>query len=124
MVGLHLGVAVPFAAGAVVELDEAGAVREINGRFNWLPLDYLTFIYSCFESQVWHTKLVTLEQLKEEANELSDEQKGRLASDLLASMAPPSYDVSDEEVIERIRQLESGEVADISFGELKKRMGR
>ena len=67
---------------------------------------------------------MTWEQLKEEVNELSDEQKGRLASDLLASMAPPSYDVSDEEVMERARQLESGEVEDISFGELKQRLGR
>jgi len=35
------------------------------------------------------------------------------------SESQPDYDVSDEEVLERKRELDSGEVADISFEELK-----
>ena len=100
------------------------AVVEGGAAISPLILNCVTSIYPCFQPQIWQSEVMTLEELKEEANMLSDEQKGRFASDLLASMTPPSYDVSDEEVMERSRQLESGEVEDISFGELNKRLGR
>ncbi|MEK6231020.1 MAG: hypothetical protein N2A42_04155 [Luteolibacter sp.] len=38
---------------------------------------------------------------------------------LLHSLPDPDYDVSDEEVAERVRQVKSGEVATISMDELR-----
>jgi|GEM_PF-1456528 len=67
---------------------------------------------------------MTVDQIRKEADQLSDAQKGQLASDILASMEPPAYDVPDEDVIARVRELENGEVEDISFAELKRRVGR
>ena len=67
---------------------------------------------------------MTLEQIREQVVHLSDQEKGLLAEDILTSMPPPEYDVSDEDVQQRIRQLEVGEIEDISFDELKKRIGR
>lgn len=67
---------------------------------------------------------MTIDQIREHVVQLSDPEKGLLAGDILASMAPPEYDVSDEEALERTRELESGEVKDISFDELKRRVGR
>ncbi|MEO0413531.1 MAG: hypothetical protein AAF226_01110 [Verrucomicrobiota bacterium] len=67
---------------------------------------------------------MTLTEIKTEAEALDDKEKGILAENLLSSMAPPPYWVSDEEVLERARQLETGEVQGISFEELKRRVGR
>lgn len=67
---------------------------------------------------------MTLAEIRSQTKNLDDEEKGILAEELLCSMAPPSYSVSDDEVMERVRQLESGEVEGISFEELKRRVGR
>ena len=67
---------------------------------------------------------MTLQELKSEAETLCDQEKGALAADLLNKMSPSDYWVSDEEVLDRVKELESGEVEEISFNELKRRLGR
>ncbi len=51
--------------------------------------------------------------LQEQALTLAEEDRAAMASALLHSLEPPRYSVSDEEVLERRRQLESGEVEEI-----------
>ncbi len=47
------------------------------------------------------------------------EQRASLASFLLHSLPDPDYDVSDEEVAERVRESKAGEVEMLSFEELR-----
>lgn len=56
----------------------------------------------------------------EQAAALPVEQRASLASFLLYSLPNPNYDVSDEEVAERVRQTKSGEIETISMDELRK----
>jgi hypothetical protein len=63
--------------------------------------------------------MVNLEEFKEQAAALPVEQRASLASFLLHSLPEPGYDVSNEEVAERLRQMKSGEVSTISMGELR-----
>ena len=67
---------------------------------------------------------MTLEEIRSEAKSLDDSEKGSLAADLLEMITPSEYWVSDEEVLERVRQLETGEAEEITFTELKKRLGK
>jgi Ca2+-binding EF-hand superfamily protein len=64
--------------------------------------------------------MISLAEFKEQAAALSVEQRASLASFLLHSLPEPGYDVSDEEVAERLRQMKSGEVGSISMDELRK----
>ena len=61
------------------------------------------------------TKLQTIER---QAVGLPEEDRAALIAVLLSSLHAPSYDVSDEEVMRRDEELESGRVADISHEEL------
>jgi Putative addiction module component len=63
--------------------------------------------------------MVSFTEFKEHAAALSVEQRASLASFLLHSLPGPDYDVSDEEVAERARQMKAGEVATISMDELR-----
>jgi hypothetical protein len=63
--------------------------------------------------------MTTFADFKEMAAALPVEQRASLASFLIHSLPDPDYDVSDEEVAERVRQTESGEVATISMEELR-----
>ncbi|MDA1005402.1 MAG: hypothetical protein O3A87_02830 [Verrucomicrobia bacterium] len=60
-----------------------------------------------------------VEELKREAELLSEKDRGDLIAELLATFRPDAYDVSDEEVSQRVAETDSGEVKDISFDELK-----
>ena len=64
--------------------------------------------------------MVSLTEFKEQASALSVEQRASLASFLLHSLPDPEYDVSDEEVAERVRQTKSGDIQTISMDELGK----
>lgn len=64
--------------------------------------------------------MVDLAEFKEQAAALPVEQRASLASFLLHSLPDPEYDVSDEEVAERVRQTKSGEIGTISMDELRK----
>lgn len=59
------------------------------------------------------------EQIEREAASLPAIHRGRIASALLRSLPQGTYDVSDEEVAQRFQEMETGEVEDISFAELK-----
>ena len=64
--------------------------------------------------------MVSLAEFKEQAAALPVEERASLASFLLHSLPDPDYDVSDEEVAERVRQTKSGEIRTISMEELRK----
>lgn len=63
--------------------------------------------------------MVNLAEFKKQSAALTVEQRASLASFLLHSLPEPDYDVSDEEVAERLRQMKSGEVSTISMDELR-----
>jgi hypothetical protein len=63
--------------------------------------------------------MVSLAEFKEQAAALSVEQRASLASFLLHTLPEPDYEVSDEEVAERLRQMKLGEVTAISMDELR-----
>jgi hypothetical protein len=63
--------------------------------------------------------MVSLAEFKEQAAALTVEQRASLASFLLHSLPEPAYDVSDEEVAERLLQMKSGKVETISMDELR-----
>ncbi len=65
---------------------------------------------------------MTVEELRREAQRLPENERGLLVADLLATFGVPPYDVSDEEVSQRVAETESGEVEDISFEELRLRV--
>ena len=62
--------------------------------------------------------------LHEQAMLLAEEDRAAMASVLLRSLDPPGYDVSDAEVLERRRELESGEVEEVGHEELLARVKR
>lgn len=61
---------------------------------------------------------MSVEEIRAQAKHLSRKEQGDLVSALIEDLGRPDYDVSDEEVLERVRQIESGEVQDISHEEL------
>lgn len=62
---------------------------------------------------------MTVEELSAEASKLSERERGSLAANILSTLEPGAYDVSDEEVLRRVEESKSGSVSDISFDELK-----
>ena len=63
--------------------------------------------------------MVTLAEIQAQAASLPEEDRASLASFLLETLGAPDYDVSDEEVAERAKELASGKVAAISLAELR-----
>lgn len=63
--------------------------------------------------------MTTFADFKKMAATLPLEERASLASFLLNSLPDPDYDVSDEEMTERVRQTQSGEVAMISMADLR-----
>lgn len=63
--------------------------------------------------------MASLTEFKKQTAALPVEQRASLASFLLHSLPESDYDVSDEEVAERLRQMKSGEVSTISMDELR-----
>lgn len=61
----------------------------------------------------------SLAEVQKQVAALPVEQRASLASFLLHSLPDPDYDVSDEEVAERVRQSKAGEVEMLSFEELR-----
>ena len=60
-----------------------------------------------------------VEDIVAQASELPDNERAAIAARLLEGLPVPDYDVSDEEVESRRRDLESGAVEDISLAEFK-----
>jgi hypothetical protein len=63
---------------------------------------------------------MSLAEIEKQVAALPVEERAALASFLLHSLPEPDHDVSDEEVAERVRQVEAGEVDLISFEELRR----
>ena len=59
-------------------------------------------------------------ELKSNIDQLSLEERASLASYLLHSLDAPDYDVSDEEVIQRVDELHSGKVQEVDHETLVK----
>ena len=60
-----------------------------------------------------------LAEVQKQVAALPVEQRASLASFLLHSLPDPDYDVSDEEVAERVRESKAGEIELLSFEELR-----
>ena len=65
-----------------------------------------------------------LAEIQREALALPERERASLAAKLLDTLPPDGTDVSDEEVDQRERDLESGEVTAISHDELVRRVKR
>jgi putative addiction module component (TIGR02574 family) len=65
-----------------------------------------------------------LAEIEQEALALSDRERASLAARLLDTLPPPGTDVSDEEVERREKELESGQVTEISHEEFVSRVER
>jgi hypothetical protein len=63
-----------------------------------------------------------LMEIEQEALALPDRDRASLAAKLLDTLPPPGTDVSDEEVEQREREMESGQVTAISHQEFVRRV--
>jgi len=61
-------------------------------------------------------------EIEQEALALPDRDRASLAAKLLETLPPPGTDVSDEEVEQREREMESGQVTAISHEEFVRRV--
>ena len=58
------------------------------------------------------------QEIKNKVDVLSEEDRASLASYILHSFSAPVYDVSDEEVAQRVQDLQSGLVKEIDHATL------
>jgi hypothetical protein len=65
---------------------------------------------------------VKLKEIEEEAISLPERDRKNLVGKLLDTLPSPRGDVSDEEVVERDRALESGELESLSHREFVRRV--
>ncbi|MGD1084208.1 MAG: addiction module protein [Verrucomicrobiota bacterium] len=63
-----------------------------------------------------------IEEIEQEALALPDRDRASLVAKLLDTLPPPETDVSDEEVDQREREMESGQVTAISHQEFVRRV--
>jgi hypothetical protein len=63
-----------------------------------------------------------LMEIEQEALALPDRDRASLAAKLLDTLPPPGTDVTDEEVEQREREMESGQVTAISHEEFVRRV--
>lgn len=69
-----------------------------------------------------YDELMKLTEIEQEALALPDRDRASLAAKLLDTLPPPGTDVSDEEVEQREREMESGLVTAISHQEFVRRV--
>jgi len=67
---------------------------------------------------------MTIDEIRKGSESLNVDEKRTLVEELIESINPSDYWVSDEEVHQRVKQLESGEAEEITFEELKRRLGK
>jgi hypothetical protein len=65
---------------------------------------------------------MTFAEIELEAMALPERERAALAAKLLDTLPPPGTNITDEEVEERERQLDSGQVAAISHEEFVRRV--
>jgi hypothetical protein len=63
-----------------------------------------------------------LEEIEQEALALPERDRASLAAKLLDTLPPPGTDVSDEEVEQREREMDLGQVSAISHQEFVRRV--
>jgi len=63
--------------------------------------------------------MTLLAEMKEKVAALPVPDQGRLASYILEQLPEADYDVSDEEVAERARQMQAGEVETLTLTQLR-----
>ena len=61
-------------------------------------------------------------EIKSKVDGLSQEDRASLASYILHSFEAPDYDVSDEEVSQRLQELQSGNVQEMDHDSLVQRL--
>ena len=61
----------------------------------------------------------SVDSIVSQASELSESERAAIVTRLLEGLPAADYDVSDEQVQQRRRELESGEVEDISQDEFR-----
>ena len=69
-----------------------------------------------------YLQAMKLAEIEQEALALPDRERATLAAKLLDTLPPPGTDVSDEEVEQRERELESGQVTGILHEEFVRRV--
>lgn len=65
---------------------------------------------------------MSFKEIEQEAVALSEKERATLVSSLLETLIPPGLDISDDEVIQRDAELESGAVQPISHDEFVRRV--
>jgi len=65
---------------------------------------------------------MNLEEIAAEASKLPEEERASLASQLLHGLETPVYDVSDDEVLRRMKEAENDPTAWLSFDQLVGRL--
>ena len=65
---------------------------------------------------------MTLSQIQQEAVALPERQRVDLVRTLLDTLPPGNIEISDEEIVERERQMDSGEVEPLSHEEFVRRV--
>ncbi|MDF1737677.1 MAG: addiction module protein [Verrucomicrobiales bacterium] len=68
--------------------------------------------------------MVTLSDVQNQSDSLSQEDKAGLITHLLASLSSPPPGPDDEEVQRRVEEMDSGEVAPISHEQFLAEVGR
>lgn len=67
---------------------------------------------------------MSLLEIENEAKALSIKERAALVTTLLDTLPDSAYDVSDEEVTRRDREIEAGRVEPISYAEFVRRVER
>jgi hypothetical protein len=65
---------------------------------------------------------MSLAEVEKQALALSENERARLAASLLETLPPSGAEISDEEVLQRDADLESGRVQEISHEEFVRRV--
>ena len=73
---------------------------------------------------VWYVGFVKLAEIEQQALALPDRDRASLAAKLLDTLPPTGTDVSDEEVEQRERDLDSGQVTPILHDEFVRKVGQ
>ena len=63
--------------------------------------------------------VVTLAEIQEQVASLPEKERAMLATFILENLSEPDYKVTDEEVAERARQMQNGDVRMLSMAELR-----
>ena len=64
--------------------------------------------------------MVTLAEIQEQVSSLPVGDRGKLASFIIEHLPVSDYDVSDEEVVERAREMNAGEVELLTWEQLRR----